>query len=402
MKKIAIIVGTRPEVIKLSPIIEAIKSENGLEPIVISSGQQGELLNQTMHEFGIVPKFKAELNFRNSSLFNHVATLTEEIGNCLELVQPSFILTQGDTSSAFAGTLSGFLLGIPVGHVEAGLRSQNLKSPFPEEGYRQLISRIASIHFAPTELAAQNLLAEGIDSKVVKVVGNPIVDAIQNLVSSFANNPRTKKILVTLHRRENFGEPLAQIAQAIGDFAKSHKEVIFNVIIHPNPNSGLFLSKALSGFPNINLLPPLNYRDLLSEILTSAAVFPPVPPVNVTPLIMSVCPAVRAPIVTVATSVELFVPSVLAIVGIESLVTILPTLPLLTAVAVTVLAPLFEPVVKPSAKVPLKLPLVSAVGLAAAAANADMPDFKLENAAANSIAVVVAVEVKVSPFSVKP
>ena len=272
MKKIAIIAGTRPEVIKLSPIIEAIKSENGLEPIVISSGQQGELLNQTLREFGIVPKFKAELNFRNSSLFNHVATLTEEIGKCLESVQPSFILTQGDTSSAFAGTLSGFLLGIPVGHVEAGLRSQNLKSPFPEEGYRQLISRIASIHFAPTELAAQNLLAEGIDSKIVKVVGNTIVDAVQDLVSSFANNARTKKILVTLHRRENFGEPLEQIAQAIGDFAKSHKEVIFNVIIHPNPNSGLFLSKALSGFPNINLLPPLNYRDLLSEILTSAAV----------------------------------------------------------------------------------------------------------------------------------
>lgn len=269
MYRVAIVVGTRPEVIKLAPVISAISLENDLESVVISTGQQGELLKRTLKEFNIEPDYEFEIGPGEISLPEQYGILVGKIGHILHMSQAQYVITQGDTSSAIAGAVAGFLLRIPVGHVEAGLRSRDLASPFPEEGYRTMISRIATHHFAPTETAIQNLLAEGISRNAIHLVGNTIVDSIRLYSDSVNTRTEFRKILVTLHRRENFGQPLKDIAGAIRDFAKEEIGVRINVIIHPNPNSGLVLQELLSGLANIDLLQPLNYRNLLREIGTS-------------------------------------------------------------------------------------------------------------------------------------
>ncbi len=269
MRKIAIVVGTRPEVIKLAPVIKAIREEEGLEPCVISTGQQVELLKKALDEFEIKPDIEIELNFGKTNLPEQFGNLVGKIGACLEQSNSKYVVTQGDTSSAFAGAVAGFLLKIPVGHVEAGLRSHDLSSPFPEEGYRTMISRITTDHFAPTNAAVNNLLSEGIPERAIHLVGNTIVDSIVEYSSLSIQNPIVKKVLVTLHRRENFGQPLRDIAAAIKDFASEELSVQINVIVHPNPNSGLVLKELLADLVNVNLLEPLSYKDLLHEIRTS-------------------------------------------------------------------------------------------------------------------------------------
>ena len=262
-------VGTRPEVIKLAPVIKAIHDAERLAAVVISTGQQGELLKKTLDEFNIKPNFEFDLNSEETSLPEKYGMMVGKIGDCLQNSLARYVVTQGDTSSAFAGAVAGFLLKIPVGHVEAGLRSHDIASPFPEEGYRMMISRIATHHFAPTATAVENLLAEGIPDGAIHLVGNTIVDSILGVSNSEALNADSRKILITLHRRENFGQPLKDIAGAIKDFALEESEVQINVIVHPNPNSGLVLKKLLVDLMNVNLLEPLNYRDLLQEIRTS-------------------------------------------------------------------------------------------------------------------------------------
>ena len=269
MHKIAIVVGTRPEVIKLAPVIKAIRKEDGLEPYVISTGQQVGLLRKALDEFEIKPDIEIDLNFGKTHLPEQFGNLVGQIGTCLKEIDSRYVLTQGDTSSAFAGAVAGFLLKIPVGHVEAGLRSHDLSSPFPEEGYRTMISRISTHQFAPTTAAVNNLISEGITESSIHLVGNTIVDSIVEYSSTSIQNPKVKKVLVTLHRRENFGQPLRDIAAAIKDFALGELAVQINVIVHPNPHSGLVLKELLSDLVNVHLLEPLTYVDLLHEIRTS-------------------------------------------------------------------------------------------------------------------------------------
>jgi UDP-N-acetylglucosamine 2-epimerase (non-hydrolysing) len=267
--KIAIVVGTRPEVIKLAPVIKAIREEDRLKPYVISTGQQVGLLRKALDEFEIKPDIEIDLNFGKTHLPEQFGNLVGQIGTCLKEIDSRYVLTQGDTSSAFAGAVAGFLLKIPVGHVEAGLRSHDLSSPFPEEGYRAMISRISTHQFAPTTAAVNNLISEGITESSIHLVGNTIVDSIVEYSSFRIQNTKVKKVLVTLHRRENFGQPLRDIAAAIKDFAMEELTVQINVIVHPNPNSGLVLKELLADLANVNLLEPLNYVDLLHEIRTS-------------------------------------------------------------------------------------------------------------------------------------
>lgn len=269
MDKIAIVVGTRPEVIKLAPVIKAIREEDRLKPYVISTGQQVGLLRKALDEFEIKPDIEIDLNFGKTHLPEQFGNLVGQIGTCLKEIDSRYVLTQGDTSSAFAGAVAGFLLKIPVGHVEAGLRSHDLSSPFPEEGYRAMISRISTHQFAPTTAAVNNLISEGITESSIHLVGNTIVDSIVEYSSFRIQNTKVKKVLVTLHRRENFGQPLRDIAAAIKDFAMEELTVQINVIVHPNPNSGLVLKELLADLANVNLLEPLNYVDLLHEIRTS-------------------------------------------------------------------------------------------------------------------------------------
>ena len=269
MDKIAIVVGTRPEVIKLAPVIKAIREEDRLKPYVISTGQQVGLLRKALDEFEIKPDIEIDLNVGKTHLPEQFGNLVGQIGTCLKEIDSRYVLTQGDTSSAFAGAVAGFLLKIPVGHVEAGLRSHDLSSPFPEEGYRAMISRISTHQFAPTTAAVNNLISEGITESSIHLVGNTIVDSIVEYSSFRIQNTKVKKVLVTLHRRENFGQPLRDIAAAIKDFAMEELTVQINVIVHPNPNSGLVLKELLADLANVNLLEPLNYVDLLHEIRTS-------------------------------------------------------------------------------------------------------------------------------------
>ena len=269
MDKIAIVVGTRPEVIKLAPVIKAIREEDRLKPYVISTGQQVGLLRKALDEFEIKPDIEIDLNVGKTHLPEQFGNLVGQIGTCLKEIDSRYVLTQGDTSSAFAGAVAGFLLKIPVGHVEAGLRSHDLSSPFPEEGYRAMISRISTHQFAPTTAAVNNLISEGITESSIHLVGNTIVDSIVEYSSFRIQNTKVKKVLVTLHRRENFGQPLRDIAAAIKDFAMEELAVQINVIVHPNPNSGLVLKELLADLANVNLLEPLNYVDLLHEIRTS-------------------------------------------------------------------------------------------------------------------------------------
>ncbi len=272
MYKIAIVLGTRPEVIKLAPLIECIQADSELQAVVISTGQQGDLLRKTLDEFEISPNIEIKFSSQKTSLTDQAGTLISEIGSNLNASNSSYVIIQGDTSSAFAGAVAGFMLKIPVGHVEAGLRSYDLSSPFPEEGYRSMISKVTTDHFAPTSLAASNLLAEGVSKSAIHLVGNTVVDSILNNFVSVNHVAAIKKILVTLHRRENFGEPLKNIASAIKRLALEEPNLQFKIIIHPNPNSGLVLKDYLANLVNIQLLEPLSYKDLLFEISTSHAV----------------------------------------------------------------------------------------------------------------------------------
>lgn len=269
MNKVAFVVGTRPEIIKLAPLIEIITKQAKLLPFIISTGQQGELLNKTLLEFNINPNVQIEFNPESVHLTEQFGNLVKHVGSCIQKSGSRYVVIQGDTSSAFAGALAGFLLNVPVGHVEAGLRSHNLSSPFPEEGYRTMISRVVSHHFAPTKDAVQNLLAEGISKSVIHLVGNTFVDSILKYSSSKDLKTNVKKILITLHRRESFGQPIRDIAHAIRDFSLEEPSVQVNVIVHPNPNSGLVLKELLSDLIHINLMQPLMYKDLLHEIRTS-------------------------------------------------------------------------------------------------------------------------------------
>ncbi len=269
MKKIAFIVGTRPEIVKLAPVIEATAKLIGYAPYVISTGQQGQLLNKTLLEFNIEPNIEIDVKFETTLLTEQFGNLVKHVGYCIQKSDSRYVVIQGDTSSAFAGAVAGYLLNIPVGHVEAGLRSNDLSSPFPEEGYRTMISRIARHHFAPTAEAVKNLLAERISKEDIHLVGNTIVDSILAYSSPKSLTSNVKKVLVTLHRRESFGQPIRDIVNAIRDFSLEELDTDINVIIHPNPNSGLVMKEILSDLVNVNLMNPLSYKDLLHEIRTS-------------------------------------------------------------------------------------------------------------------------------------
>ena len=185
------------------------------------------------------------------------------------MTKPDLVIVQGDTSTTFAAALSAFLNNIPLAHIEAGLRSLNLNSPFPEEGYRQIISRLSRFNFAPTNLARSNLLAEGIAPEKIFVVGNTIVDSVIKNLDGIESVKIENKILITLHRRENFGEPLTEICNGINKFATENQSIRIKIIMHPNPNSSNTITTILGALNNIELISPLKYVNLLKEILSS-------------------------------------------------------------------------------------------------------------------------------------
>ena len=270
--KVMVVLGTRPEAIKLAPVILELEKIPSIKVITVSTSQHREMLDQVLDLFEISPDYDLKIMQQNQTLTQIVERAMIGFRRVFDQVYPDIILVQGDTTTAFAGALAGFYEGIPVGHVEAGLRTWNLYSPFPEEANRSMISVIARYHFAPTEGNRKNLISEHIDPNSIVVTGNTVIDALHYALKNKPSNTlaaqfcRTgqKLILVTAHRRENFGEPIKDICNALIEIADRNKDVEIVYPVHLNANVQKPVRSLLTGKKRIHLLEPLNYRDMCS------------------------------------------------------------------------------------------------------------------------------------------
>ncbi len=279
--KLLVVLGTRPEAIKLAPVIHEAARRRELQVKVCVTGQHQELLWQVLDFFRIKPDYNLEVMVANQTLSGLTARILDRIQPVLDAERPDFAIVQGDTTTAFAATLAAFYSRIPVGHVEAGLRTYNLSAPFPEEAMRQLTTRLASLHFAPTSLNRETLIKEGVPEANVLATGNTVVDAVlwgQRELESRSGSPlvsalcpaeiarvenSTRLLMVTGHRRESFGQGLENICDALAKIAQLHPEALIVYPIHPNPNVLGPVQERLGPLPNVLLAPPLEYPAFL-------------------------------------------------------------------------------------------------------------------------------------------
>ena len=268
--KVLFIFGTRPEAIKLCPLIEHLRTCTELEPRVAVTAQHREMLDQALRIFGVCPDHDLGVMMPSQTLFQSTSRILAALEPVLNTERPDLILVQGDTTTTFCGALAAFYAGIPSGHVEAGLRTGDMQAPFPEEMNRVMVSRIASLHFAATEGAAANLRAEGVSDSAIAVTGNTGVDAVLRTASLLAEERiqssfdvrrldlSRKLIVVTAHRRESFGVSFERICQALRALAaRADVQILYPV--HRNPAVLEPVHRLLSGFPNILLTEPLDY-----------------------------------------------------------------------------------------------------------------------------------------------
>lgn len=280
---ISVVFGTRPEAIKMAPIVRALKELNGHRNVsVCVTGQHREMLRQVLNLFDITPDYDLDVMVPNQTLAHITSAVMTSWDSYLDQVQPHVVLVHGDTTSAMAAGLASFYRRVPVAHVEAGLRTNDVQSPFPEELNRQIISKVASLHFAPTEWCRQNLLGELVSEESILVTGNTVIDALlmmarkldndvifrEGVIASLADeiefDPVVEKfILVTAHRRENFGAGLDEICRAISDMSEKYPELHFVFPVHQNPKVSHPVRAALSHRSNIHLTGPLNYAQIV-------------------------------------------------------------------------------------------------------------------------------------------
>jgi UDP-N-acetylglucosamine 2-epimerase (non-hydrolysing) len=273
-KKIAFILGTRPEVIKLAPVISHLKKYSSyFKTFIIATAQHRQMLDQTLEIFSLQPNYDLNIMEEDQTLSRVVAKAASQLEKVISQINPDLVLVQGDTTTAFIGGLVGFYHRSKIGHIEAGLRTSQKYFPFPEEINRRLISVVADFHFAPTLQAQKNLLQEGIKKEKIFVTGNTIVDALLSMVKknysfqySLLNRivPRKKIILVTAHRRENLGMGIKNICQALKKIKAQHPEIVIIYPVHLNPAVRKEVRKYLSGKDGIYLTPPLVYVDLVN------------------------------------------------------------------------------------------------------------------------------------------
>ncbi len=283
-KKLLVIFGTRPEAIKLFPVIAALRADPRFIPVVCVSAQHREMLDQVLQVAGLVPDHDLDLMQPGQSLDGLTAALLTGLGRVMDHEQPARVMVQGDTATAMAGALAAYYRRMPVDHVEAGLRSGELYHPWPEEGARKMIGSLASLHFAPTEAARAALLAENVAAERIHVTGNTVIDALHWVAGRIAAEPALvaglaalkerfsgKRIIaVTSHRRENLDGGMARIASALCRIAaRPDVAVIFPV--HPNPAVGEVMQAALGGLDNVALIPPLDYPHFV-HLLTLAEI----------------------------------------------------------------------------------------------------------------------------------
>lgn len=263
------VLGTRPEAIKLCPLIQALRQQSDWETLVCVTGQHRQMLDQVLRAFGITPNFDLDLMQPNQTLSSLTSRLMAGLEKIFEQAKPSFAIVQGDTTTTLCAALTAFYLGVPVGHVEAGLRTFDLKAPFPEEMNRVAVSRLATLHFAATQGAAENLRKEGVAAAAIEVTGNTGIDAILAInhaldagrlrnETPIPLDSQRKLLVVTAHRRENFGENFRHICEAVLALSRrADAQIVWPV--HPNPNIQEFARQFLRDKANVQLIQPLDY-----------------------------------------------------------------------------------------------------------------------------------------------
>lgn len=268
MKKIMFVFGTRPEAIKMAPLVKAMEKAEDLEPLVVVTAQHREMLDQVLALFDVTPSYDLNLMKQNQTLMDITVGVLRGIERIVIKEKPDLVLVHGDTTTTFAGALASFYQQVPVGHVEAGLRSGNMYSPFPEEANRKLTGQLASVHFAPTRQARENLLREGVDADAVYTTGNTVIDALHLTVQKdFSFDAELaemldvpgRKVLLTTHRRENLGQPMVQIFRAIRALHANFLDVHFYFPMHKNPRVRALAHEALDELERVHLFEPLDY-----------------------------------------------------------------------------------------------------------------------------------------------
>ena len=264
MKTVMLVFGTRPEAIKMCPLVNELKKRPGIRTVVCVSGQHREMLDAVLRAFNVVPDYDLAIMKDRQTLFDITVNILERIRAVLEEVKPDVVLVHGDTSTTFVTALACFYLQIPVGHVEAGLRTYNIYSPYPEEFNRQAVSVIARYNFAPTELSRENLLREGRKPESIYVTGNTAIDALKTTVRADYTHPElewaagSRLIMITAHRRENLGEPMHRMFRAIRRIIEEHPDVRAIYPIHMNPVVREEANAELGGCDRIRIIEPLD------------------------------------------------------------------------------------------------------------------------------------------------
>lgn len=266
-KKVMLVFGTRPEAIKMCPLVNELKTRKGIQTIVTVTGQHRQMLDQVLTAFDVVPDYDLSVMKEQQSLFDITTNILTGIKDNLNKVKPDVVLVHGDTSTTFVTALACYYLQIPVGHVEAGLRTYNIYSPYPEEFNRQAVSIVSRYHFAPTHLAAENLMKEGRDPGSIYITGNTVIDAMRHTVTADYTHPelewvgKDKLIFITAHRRENLGQPMHHMFRAIRRVLEEHIDCKAVYPIHMNPVVRKAAEEELGGCDRIHIIEPIEVSD---------------------------------------------------------------------------------------------------------------------------------------------
>lgn len=267
MKKIMLVFGTRPEAIKMCPLVNELKGRKGIETVVCVTGQHRQMLDQVLDAFGVVPDYDLSIMKDKQTLFDITTNILNGIRSVLAEVSPDVVLVHGDTSTTFVTALACFYLQIPIGHVEAGLRTYDIYSPYPEEFNRQAVSIISRYNFAPTELSKDNLLREGRTAESIFVTGNTAIDALKTTVRADYTHPEldwakdSRLIMITAHRRENLGEPMKNMFRAIRRVMDEHSDIKAIYPIHMNPLVRDAAAEILGDCDRVHIIEPLEVLD---------------------------------------------------------------------------------------------------------------------------------------------
>lgn len=267
MKTVMLVFGTRPEAIKMCPLIKELKRRDSIKVVVCVTGQHREMLDQVLRVFDVIPDFDLSIMKQGQTLFDITTGILEKVKNVLEEIMPDVVLVHGDTSTTFVTALACFYLQIPVGHIEAGLRTHNIYSPYPEEFNRQAVSIISKYNFAPTKLAADNLIKEGKNPETIYITGNTVIDAMHHTVTEEYTHPELewvgadKLIFITAHRRENLGQPMHNMFRAIRRVLDEHSDCKAVYPIHMNPDVRKAAEDELGNCDRIHIIEPLDVFD---------------------------------------------------------------------------------------------------------------------------------------------